>query len=57
MSKEMFEAYVEHALLPTLRAWRAVLLDSLNAREDERGRVLVEAKAVRFCTCRLTDPA
>lgn len=57
MSKEMFEAYVEHALLPTLRAWRAVLLDNLNAREDERGRMLFEAKAVRFCTCRLTDLA
>ena len=43
-TKEVFEAYVERALAPTLRPGRVVVLDNLSAHEGEEIRELIEAR-------------
>jgi transposase len=41
-TKEVFEAYVEHFLAPTLRVGQAVIMDNLSAHKGESVRKLIE---------------
>ncbi len=41
-TKEVFEAYVEHILAPTLRTEQVVVMDNLSAHKTEKVRELVE---------------
>ena len=41
-TKEVFEAYVEHFLAPTLRAGKVVVMDNLSAHKGQRVRKLIE---------------
>ena len=43
-TKEVFEAYVERALSPSLRPGQVVVMDNLGAHRGERVRTLVEAR-------------
>jgi transposase len=43
-----FAAYVERALVPTLRPGQVVVLDNLGAHKDERARRLIEAARCRL---------
>lgn len=43
-NKEVFEAYVERALLPTLEAGEVVVMDNLSAHKPARVRELIEGK-------------
>jgi transposase len=44
--KEVFEAYMERFLAPTLLPGQVVVLDNLGAHKGERVRDLVEARGV-----------
>jgi transposase len=44
-SGEVFEAYVEHFLAPTLRAGRVVVMDNLSAHKGDRVRELIEERS------------
>ena len=41
-TKEVFEAYVEHFLTPTLKAGQMVIMDNLAAHKGEKVRKLIE---------------
>jgi transposase len=41
-TKEVFEAYIEHFLAPTLRAGKVVVMDNLSAHKGQRVRKLIE---------------
>ena len=41
-TKEVFEAYIEHFLTPTLRVGQVVVMDNLSAHKGERARKLIE---------------
>jgi transposase len=41
---EVFEAYLEHVLAPTLRAGQVVVMDNLSAHKGERVRELIEGR-------------
>jgi len=43
-TQEVFEAYVEHALAPTLQAGQVVIMDNLSAHKPARVRELIEGK-------------
>jgi transposase len=43
-NQEVFEAYVEHALAPTLEAGQVVLMDNLSAHKPARVRQLIEER-------------
>jgi len=43
-TKEVFEAYVEHFLVPALREGQVVVMDNLSAHKGERVRDLIEDK-------------
>ena len=43
-SGEVFEAYVEHFLAPTLRAEQVVVMDNLSAHKGGRVRELIEER-------------
>jgi hypothetical protein len=43
-NREVFEAYVEHALAPTLQAGRVVIMDNLSAHKPARVRELIEER-------------
>jgi transposase len=43
-SGEVFEAYVEHLLAPTLRAGQVVVMDNLSAHKGGRVRELIEER-------------
>jgi transposase len=43
-NQEVFEAYVEHALAPTLEAGRVVIMDNLPAHKPARVRELIEER-------------
>jgi len=43
-TRVVFEAYVEQALAPSLRAGQVVVMDNLTAHQGERVRELVEAR-------------
>jgi transposase len=47
-TKEIFEAYVEHFLAPTLQEGQVVVLDNLGAHKGERVRDLVEARGAQL---------
>jgi transposase len=42
--REVFEAYVEHALAPTLEAGQIVIMDNLPAHKPTRVRELIEER-------------
>jgi transposase len=42
--QEVFEAYVEHALTPTLEAGQVVIMDNLSAHKPARVRELIEER-------------
>jgi transposase len=41
-NREVFEAYVEHALAPTLQAGQVMIMDNLSAHKPARVRELIE---------------
>lgn len=43
-NKEVFEAYVERALAPTLEAGQVVIMDNLSAHKPARVRELIESR-------------
>ncbi len=43
-NREVFEAYVEHVLAPTLQAGRVVIMDDLSAHKPARVRELIEGR-------------
>jgi transposase len=43
-TREVFEAYIERSLLPTLRPGQIVVMDNLAAHKSERVRKLIEAQ-------------
>ena len=43
-NQEVFEAYVEHALAPTLEAGEVVIMDNLSAHKPARVRQLIEER-------------
>ncbi len=42
--QEVFEAYVEHALAPTLQAGQVVVMDNLSAHKPAKVRELIESR-------------
>jgi transposase len=42
-TQDIFEAYIEHILLPTLTAGDIVILDNLSAHKSQRTRELIES--------------
>jgi len=42
-NKDVFQAYVEHVLLPTLKAGDIVVLDNLSAHKNKRVREMIES--------------
>ena len=52
---EVFEAYVEKVLAPTLWPGQIVVMDNLSAHKGGRVRQLIEERGCElFCTCRPT---
>ena len=47
-TKEVFEAYVEHFLAPTLRVGQVVVMDNLSAHKGERVRKLIEDRGCQL---------
>jgi transposase len=47
-TKEVFEAYIEHLLAPTLRRGQVVMMDNLSAHKGERVRKLVEDRGCKL---------
>ncbi len=43
-AEEVFEAYVEHVLAPTLKAGQLVIMDNLSADKPARVRELIESR-------------
>lgn len=43
-NREVFEAYVEHALAPALQAGQVVIMDNLSAHKPARVRELIEGR-------------
>jgi transposase len=43
-NREVFEAYVEHALAPTLQAEQVVIMDNLSAHKPARVREMIESR-------------
>jgi transposase len=43
-NREVFEAYVEHVLAPTLEAGQLVIMDNLSAHKPARVRELIESR-------------
>jgi hypothetical protein len=53
--REVFEAYVEKMLAPSLQAEQVVVMDNLSAHKGERVRALVEERGAQLSrTCRPT---
>jgi transposase len=42
-NKEVFQAYVQHILLPTLKPGDTVVLDNLSAHKNQKARALIES--------------
>ncbi len=54
-TSEVFEAYLERVLAPSLRPGRVVVLDNLSAHKGSRVRELIEERGCGLsCTCRPT---
>ncbi len=43
-TKEVFEAYIEHFLAPTLRVGQVLIMDNLSAHKGQRVRELIEER-------------
>ena len=43
-NREVFEAYVEHALAPTLQVGQVVIMDNLSAHKPARVKELIESR-------------
>jgi transposase len=43
-NREVFEAYIEHVLAPTLEAGQVVIMDNLSAHKPARVRELIESR-------------
>jgi transposase len=43
-NREVFEAYVEHALAPTLQAGQVMIMDNLSAHKPARVKELIESR-------------
>jgi transposase len=56
MNGDLFVAYVEPVLVPSLRAGDVVVMDTLWCHKRARVRQLIAGWAVRFCSCRRTAP-
>jgi hypothetical protein len=48
---EVFEAYVEHFLAPSLGEGQVVVLDGLGAHRTKKVRELIEARGQIWCSC------
>jgi transposase len=48
-TKDIFEAYVEQILLPTLKAGDIVILDNLSAHKSQHVRELIESIGAELC--------
>jgi transposase len=46
--QEVFDAYVEHILVPTLEAGHVVIMDNLSAHKPARVRELIESKGCQL---------
>ena len=47
-TKEVFEAYIEHFLAPTLREEQVVVMDNLSAHKGQRIRKLIEDRGCQL---------
>ena len=47
-TKDIFEAYIEHILLPTLKAGDIVVLDNLSAHKSQQARTLIESVGAKL---------
>jgi len=47
-TKEVFEAYVEHFLAPSLKEGQVVILDNLGAHKGKRVRKLIEGRGAEL---------
>jgi transposase len=47
-NREVFEAYVEHALAPTLEAGQVVVVDNLSAHKPARVREIIEERGCKL---------
>jgi transposase len=47
-NQEVFEAYLEHALAPTLEAGQVVIMDNLSAHKPTRVRELIESRGCKL---------
>ena len=47
-TKEVFEAYIEHFLAPTLRVGQVVVMDNLSAHKGQRVRKLIEDRGCQL---------
>jgi len=47
-TKEVFEAYIEHFLAPTLREGQVVVMDNLSAHKGQRVRKLIEYRGCQL---------
>jgi transposase InsO family protein len=47
-TREVFEAYVEKVLAPSLRSGQIVVMDNLSAHKGERVRELIEARGAKL---------
>ncbi len=56
MTKEAFEAYVEHFLAPMLRAGQVVVIDNLLAHKGQRVRKLIEDRGANCSSYRPIHP-
>jgi len=48
--REVFEAYVEEVLAPSLRSGQIVVMDNLSAHKGHRVRELIEERGWSCCT-------
>jgi transposase len=48
MDRAVFDAYVEHVLVPALRTGQTVVLDNLSVHKSARARALIEARGCRL---------
>ena len=51
---EVFEAYLEHFLVPELKPGQVVAMDNLGAHKPKRVRELIEGRGCSFYICRPT---
>ena len=55
-TREVFEAYLEGVMVPSLSPGRVVVMDNLSAHKGGRVREIVEGAGASSCTCRPTRP-